>query len=355
MMTMIFFTFIFAFSCVLIYIIYFFLKEVVGFKRLHWLSVPLIGLTITSTVFYFDDPFKHFFYIFFSTFLLILAIVIPINVISFGKNAAGHYRQARQSGKSASKATWEVILGSAAIAIFLIAFFVSPNALFGLFFLLFIYSRLKTTPKKKFLKFQQILPTSKIRSIAMGLVEVEGKITKGTHFKSPLSKKLCYGYHYYEYDVRKDSKGDKRYSLRHSEEKIRQFTLTDDSGSVRIDATPETLTFVNFSSYQNYETGSVSYQEYLLFPDEEYLIIGTAIEKDDQVVITQAAPHKLLGIASKRYLGTWNEVAPMRRNLAITVISAAILITFILTVPYEYQSHHLTVFYRESPLLKWLF
>ncbi|WP_323834456.1 hypothetical protein [Photorhabdus africana] len=328
MMTMIFFTFIFVFSCVLIFIINLLLKEVVGFKRLHWLSVLLIGLIITSTIFYFDDHFKHFFYIFFGILLLILAIAILINVTSFGKNAVEYYRQARQSGKSASKATWQAILGSAAIAIFLIAFFISPN---GLFFLLFIYNRLKTTPGKKFLKFQQILPTSKTRSIAMGLVEVEGKITAGTHFKSPLSRKLCYGYRYYEYDI------------------------SEDSGSVRIDATPETLTFVNFSSYQNYETNSVSYQEYLLFPNEEYLIIGTAIEKDDQVVITQAAPHRLLGIASKGYLGAWNEVAPMRRNLAITVISAAILIAFIMTVPYEYQSHHLTVFYRESPLLKWLF
>ncbi|WP_445493822.1 hypothetical protein [Photorhabdus sp. SF281] len=350
---MIFFTFIF--SCVLIFILDLLLKEVVGFKRLHWFSVPLIGLIITSTVFYFDYSFKHIFYIFFGASLLIFAMPILINVISFGKNAAGYYRQARQSGKSVSKATWQGILGSAAIAIFLIAFFVSPNALFGLFFLLFIYNHLKTTPEKKFLKFQQILPTSKIRSIAMGLVEVEGKITAGTHFKSPLSEKLCYGYRYYEYDIDKDSEGNKRYSLRHSEEKIRQFTLTDDSGSVRIDATPETLTFVKFSSYQNDETDYVSYQEYLLFPNEEYLIIGTAIEKDDQIVITQAAPHRLLGITSKGYLGAWNEVAPMRRNLAITVISAAILIAFILTVPYEYQSHHLTVFYRESPLLKWLF
>ncbi|NHB87806.1 hypothetical protein ACSLVK_21325 [Photorhabdus tasmaniensis] len=355
MTTMVFFTFIFVFSCALIFIIYFLLKKVVGFKHLHWLSVPLIGLIITSTFFYFDEPLKHFFYIFLGAFLLIFAMMTLINVISFGKNLVEHYRQARQSGKSASKATWDVILGSAAIVIILIAFFVSPNALFGLFLLLFIYSGLKTTPEKKFLKFQQILPTSKIRSIAMGLVEIEGKITEGTHFKSPLSKKLCYGYRYYEYDVRKDSKGDKRYSLRHSEEKICQFTLTDDSGSVCIDATPETLTFVKFSSYQNYETDSVSYQEYLLFPDEKYLIIGTAIEKDDQVVITQVAPHRLLGIASKGYLGTWNEVAPMRRNLVITVISVAILITFMLTVPYEYQSHHLTVFYRESPLLKWLF
>ncbi len=63
MMTMIFFTFIFVFSCVLIFILNLLLKEVVGFKRLHWLSVLLIGLIITSTVFYLDYPFKHFSYI----------------------------------------------------------------------------------------------------------------------------------------------------------------------------------------------------------------------------------------------------------------------------------------------------
>ncbi|CAQ85157.1 MULTISPECIES: hypothetical protein [Photorhabdus] len=348
-------SFIFAFviACVLIYTIYFILKETVGFKWLRWLSIPLIAGIIA--ICYFDDPFGHFFNVFIGSLLFIFVLPILINIISFGKSAAKYYRQARQSDESASKATWEMILGSAAIAILLISFFISPYALFGLLFLLFIHSRLKTTPENKFLKFQQIIPTSKIRSIAMGLVEIEGKITEGKQFKSPLSKKLCYGYRYYEYNVRTDSKGSKRYSLRHSEEKISQFTLTDHSGSVRIEATPETLTFVNFSLYQNYEIGSISYQEYLLFPDEEYLIIGTAVEKDNQVVITQAAPHQLLGIASTRYLDTWNEVAPMRRNLAITVISAAILIAFILTVPYEYHSHHLTVFYRESPLLKWLF
>ncbi|KMW74960.1 hypothetical protein TI10_04250 [Photorhabdus luminescens subsp. luminescens] len=81
--------------------------------------------------------------ILFFTFIFVFSCVL---IFSFGKNAAEYYRQERQSGKFASKEIWKVILGSAAIAIFLIAFFVSPGALFGLILLLFIYNGLKTTP-----------------------------------------------------------------------------------------------------------------------------------------------------------------------------------------------------------------
>ncbi|NIA04031.1 MAG: hypothetical protein GWP09_01645, partial [Nitrospiraceae bacterium] len=97
---------------------------------------------------------------------------------------------------------------------------------------------------KKMHRYQLVAdtPTSKVRSIAMGLVEVKGEAEAKQYLKSPFSKDSCiyYKYKIYEYSehLSHDDNG-KTYSWDPvgSGEKRVPFFLKDATGSVLIDPT----------------------------------------------------------------------------------------------------------------------
>lgn len=79
-------------------------------------------------------------------------------------------------------------------------------------------------------------PTSKIRSIAMGLVEVYGKVVPYNEnlLMSQFSKKKCVYYRYIVEELR-GGKSKNWETIQKSEEAV-PFYLQDDTGSVLVDA-----------------------------------------------------------------------------------------------------------------------
>ena len=60
---------------------------------------------------------------------------------------------------------------------------------------------------KRFLKLQASLPTSKIRSIAKGLAEVQGKLLMKKPLFSPINMTSCIGYYYVIEKIDENKKG----------------------------------------------------------------------------------------------------------------------------------------------------
>ena len=125
-------------------------------------------------------------------------------------------------------------------------------------------------------------PTSKIRSLAMGLVEIYGDVipAEGNLLISPLLKKDCVYYHYlverYEehYDSQtKETKGE--WKTVESETKSVRFDLQDDSGKVLVDPN-----HADIKISKNYQTqqGDMRYSEWYIEPNEKLYILGTAGE-----------------------------------------------------------------------------
>lgn len=81
------------------------------------------------------------------------------------------------------------------------------------------------------------IPTSKIRSIAMGLVEIAGEVIPAykVMLKSPLSQKDCVYYTYSVQEYRSSGKHSYWATLRHGSES-QVFFLKDDTGKVLVDA-----------------------------------------------------------------------------------------------------------------------
>ncbi len=183
---------------------------------------------------------------------------------------------------------------SAGIFIFLLGF--------GFFSYGFIWLRQK--------RLIENTPTSKIRSIAMGLVEIKGQVLleRGKTLKTPFLNKDCIYYEYYieEYQTYLDSKGQpkSKWVVLDSGSNSTNFYLKDDTGSVLVD--PRGANISRSYNYHHYKFDTkfekdfpenikrfvidnkldfekflglnkrIKYREVFIAPKDELYIFGTA-------------------------------------------------------------------------------
>jgi len=79
----------------------------------------------------------------------------------------------------------------------------------------------------------QNIPTSKMRSVAMGLVEVKGNVEAIDDFTDPIFNKPCVYYNIVIMEYRKRGKRSNLVPI-HTKEKSQSFYLSDDTGSIFI-------------------------------------------------------------------------------------------------------------------------
>jgi hypothetical protein len=148
------------------------------------------------------------------------------------------------------------------------------------------------------------IPTSKIRSIAMGLVEITGQVIliSGRVFKSPFTEKDCVYYQFTIEEYRQSGKNAHWVTIKKGEQRT-VFYLKDDTGMVLVDPTgasiqatkdfecqsglgrdpPESV--IRFLSSQNIAfegflgaNKTMRYRETFIAPNDSLYIMGTAGE-----------------------------------------------------------------------------
>jgi hypothetical protein len=157
--------------------------------------------------------------------------------------------------------------------------------------------------KKLFLKRMiENIPTSKMRSIAMGLVEMYGEIAPIKLLKSPFSGKDCV---YYRYDIEEQRSDGKRtyWAMIKKGESCVPFRLRDETGMVMVDCTGanmsikvdtvfesgighdpprQVLSFLKANRLSNEGFLGINkhmrYTEYFIEPGEKLYILGTAAD-----------------------------------------------------------------------------
>ncbi len=173
-------------------------------------------------------------------------------------------------------------------------------AVFGFFFGIFLFFKGFRWLKQK--KTIENIPTSKVRSIAMGLVEVFGKIITYNEksMLSPFSRKKCIYYRYTIEEYRKTGKNSHWVTVDNGEKSV-PFYLKDNTGKVLVDPTganvdiPKDTEFIsgigrnpptvvksflkinslNFETFLGFNR-NMRYREYFIEPDEKLFIMGTA-------------------------------------------------------------------------------
>ncbi|QPN91381.1 hypothetical protein IM703_02495 [Proteus vulgaris] len=282
--------------------------------------------------------------------ILLFAYGISTHIANIGEKAIKNYHQLQNEGNSKFSALINTVFISLLLLSLSFSLFIDQRLFFLSFVLMFVYQIVKRTPEKRFLRFQKILATSKIRSLAIGLVEIEGKITAGKILSSRLGQKECYGYFYYEYDISTDKEGKKSYHQTLCEKKIHNFTMSDDTGSIQVLAEDTPFVHLGIKPHQDLEYNNKRFKEYILGSNTTYLLIGHAESINGEVVITRKAPHYLLGLSPQDYVVSWNKARPFRRNATTIVIIALFVILSILVIPMDYQNGILTLYFNNTSL-----
>lgn len=347
----------FFIGCAVGALIYFLRSRSTKKKKGSLSIIPFLGIAFMAGNYIFFSRDNNFYpigssssihiisYIAFAV-ILLFAHVISLHITNIGEKAVKNYHQLQNDGESKFTALINTVFISLLLLCLTFGFFIDQRLFFLSFVLMFVYQFMKRTPEKRFLRFQKILATSKIRSVAIGLVEIEGKITAGETLKSCLGNKACYGYFYYEYNVSKDKEGKKSYHQTHNENKINNFTMTDDTGSIEVLAADNPFIHLGIEPHKDFEAGNKRYKEYLIEPNTDYLLIGNAESINGEVVITRKPPHYLLGLSPSDYVTRWNNTRPFRRNLAITVVIALLVIATIIITPIDYKDGLLTFYFN---------
>lgn len=158
-------------------------------------------------------------------------------------------------------------------------------------------------------------PTSKIRSLAMGLVEVFGEAQPkdGRMIKAPFSNKDCLYCKYTVEEYRKSGKSSHWVTVKKAEERT-HFYLKDETGAVLVDSEganidipmdsefnsswgkdpPENIVKFLESNGMSYEgflgmNKTMRYREYFIAPGDKVYIMGTA---DDNPFVYEGSSQK---------------------------------------------------------------
>lgn len=201
------------------------------------------------------------------------------------------------------------------------------------FIIIFFYFILKKIffpdTKNTFLKLQTTLPTSKIRSMAMGLVEVTGKVKIQESVISRLDKKECIGYTYRIESISRDKDGKKSYSTIEYETVCNPFIIQDTTGEVLV--SNKDLELLDLEIDKQYSSGSKRYTQCLLLDGEEMLLIGKANKRKELTIIEKDTVKDIFGLMAVSKISRWNQLKPIRDSVYV-YITVFLFLTGILLI-----------------------
>ena len=220
-----------------------------------------------------------------------------------------------------------LLVGGVCLCLF---FATGPLFIFIIILVVLIFS-LITGEKNRFLKLQAVLPTSKIRSMAMGLVEIEGEAELiDEPFVTPIKSKKCIGYHYTVESIKRDNDGDKSYTTIQDERKCRNFMLKDETGQVEVSS--ENLQFILFSVDEQYSTSSRRYTQYVLYEANKILLIGAASLQESKPIVVREEVKNVFGMMPVSAIDKWNRFKPLRSALFMYLAAFGLLVALIVVL-----------------------
>lgn len=195
-------------------------------------------------------------------------------------------------------------------------------------FILIFFNILKPSGAKRFLRLQASLPTSKISSIAKGIVEIEGTLVMETPLRSPVNNEECIGYYYTIEDIDKDSDGKNTYTTIHRETRCNIFRMKDHTGIIEIQ--PDGIELILLGETNISSTYNKRYKETLLKHGQQMLLVGYADSKNGVSFIRKDEQRNVLGISSSSGITVWNKYQPLLRSFLFTCSIILLIIIYIL-------------------------
>lgn len=265
--------------------------------------------------------------IFFLMFVLVFILCITGGIYSASKSKLQKYnKMVKIKGKK--RAIWMTI-GSITLPLLFIALFLFSGSYAFIFVVaLIILQKILPNSQNRFLKLQAILPTSSIRSMAMGLVEVKGVLRMGDPLRAPMDKKECIGYRYTVEKISRDKNGEEGFSIISDETVLNHFYIEDNTGKVLVIGDSLELLWVPIDNRER--RSGKRYTQYLLLKDDEMLLIGMATNIKQQTVITREPIKNIFTISPLNAVNKWNKYLPLLRAGLMSLIVVGLISSLIL-------------------------
>lgn len=137
--------------------------------------------------------------------------------------------------------------------------------------------------KKK--RLVENIPTSKIRSVAMGLSELIGNTEQKFPLKSPLTHTDCVYYRFAIEEERRDFKGTRYWKVVNKGNSANYFYIKDDTGEILVDPLDaEVILPVDYEYVDTIGERRKRYTEWYIQPGEQVYVLGTVRKFKDAVL-----------------------------------------------------------------------
>lgn len=230
-------------------------------------------------------------------------------------------------------------------AVFFLLFPFSGASGILIFVAVIAFAFMLPTPQRRFMRYQKNLPTSKVRSMASGLVELEGKLVSQKLIRAPMSGKHCIGYYHSITEEERDTNGESRYRLVHEEKQCSAFVLDDGTGKVQIEA--DNLDFYLLPVSEEKRSGRQIWREYRLEAGEECLLIGQAVRRDNQMIIRRDSLRRVFGVAPVHSLKRRDKLNVLLGRARYYCVAIALFIALILVLPVDVQHRQVVIHYSQ--------
>ncbi len=285
-----------------------------------------------------------FFLLVISVFLFAIIGGIRSGIVSARENRA---KRTKFNAKYNIKPTplWKKIVGGIlALSFFYLFASIGPYALLLLFLIIPLVNLFLPGNKNKYLRYQRTLPTSKIRSVAMGLAEIEGELRMIEPVIAPIKKKECIGYEYRIEDITTDKDGKESYRTVFNETVCNPFFIEDETGSMEVN--PEKIEFVWVEKDEQYRRGGKRYSQHLLKPGEQMLLIGKAsLKENNQPVFEYENIKKVFAISPSHKITYYNTYRPLLNSFVGFTCIFAFIAAVILITPMRIEGEQIIVEY----------
>jgi hypothetical protein len=233
----------------------------------------------------------------------------------------------KRARSEAKQPVWKKIAGLIAMALLVGGYFLGLAFPFLILFAVCFLIIVMPGGSKRFYRTENRLATSVVRSVAMGLAELRGKVVVDTPMRSPLDHVPCAGYVIVTEDEGdKDDNGRVSYHEVSRETFCNDFRLADATGE--IDVIAEGITLFDGQTPDSYEllTGRQRRGEIVLPVGADVFLIGDAAEQDGRTVM-RAARHRgaVFGVQLARAVETHRVAAPLLRVAAAYAVVLALI------------------------------
>lgn len=227
-------------------------------------------------------------------------------------------------------------------------FYFGRNMFIFVFLVFPVINYLLPSKQKRFLKYQSVLPTSKIRSVAIGLAEIEGRLLMIKPVITPIKKKECIGYRYKIESVSKDRYQKKTYEIIKDEINCNPFFVEDDTGEIEVN--PINISFVWIPIDERYERRGKRYTQYVLYPNDKMLLVGkSSIKKNNKPVFEYEDLKKVFSISPASKISTYNFYKPLLNSFISFVFIFAFITALILITPIKIKENKIDI---ETPKIE---